>query len=209
MMRTIVRFLAATIAVLVVTAGSCNGDDPVAGEDSQVFDDTSLTQDQVTPPTTEPVATVEAAAGTSATAGGAFETVFGIPPFGNAQMQPGFGEYRTINNEFQCDESVFFEMTGADRDQVIAFYTDTLSAQGYVVGAPFPLGDSVAINLTMPDAPGVTAVVQVGPLSPTDPTLGVNQQRNELKQNPSDSTQGDPGGSSDSSVDGSSESSEN
>lgn len=173
-------------AAIVLTAGSCESDSVdtglPAGDSAELQD----LLDEVT----ESESGAEDSGGDDSTTSAVssdFQTIWPIPPFGSASPQPGFGEYTLIDDEFQRSESVVFQMTGTDRDAVVEFYQTTLTGLGYEVGAPLELGGSLALNVSMSENPLLTAVVQVGPASPTDPTIIVNQNKSEFKEQSSGS----------------------
>ncbi|MGI9600738.1 MAG: hypothetical protein ACR2QE_02555 [Acidimicrobiales bacterium] len=105
-------------------------------------------------------------------------SVFPLPPGELSELFP----YSVIDNESVRSETATFLLAGPGVDAVITYYDDLLSAMGYVIDDPVALGDSLAIDISDPANPNVTAVIQAGPVATDDATVQLNQERTEIKE---------------------------
>lgn len=120
----------------------------------------------------------EADSGSGSSSSSDVMSVFPLPPGEWEELFP----YNVTDDDFVYREQATFQMMGTDVETVIAFYQDTLPGMGYDLGEPLQLGESQAISISSPTMPNVVAVVQAGPVSPTDPTIQLNQERTENKE---------------------------
>ncbi|MCB0989540.1 MAG: hypothetical protein KDB16_01070 [Acidimicrobiales bacterium] len=128
------------------------------------------------------------ATGQSDPGGGDFETVFGLPP-GNS-VETDWAPFTVNETEFGVDQSVVFEVTGATVAEIVAHYQMTLPEMGYSVDEPIDLGGTVALNITDPANPGLTAVIQIGE---TGDFITVNQNMSIPADHASPSTEASDG----------------
>lgn len=180
----------AVVAMFVLTAGSCESD-----EDAESTSDGTVVVADASAGASED----DSSGGESSTPTGSssdFQTVWPVPPFGSATVDPGFGAYSIIDDEYRHTEDVTFELTGTDQDSVVAFYQEILVKMGYEVDPPLELGASIALNVSMAGNEKLSAVVQIGPKSPNDPTIIVHQERTDLKDQAEESEDLDDSGSS-------------
>ncbi|MEM9465071.1 MAG: hypothetical protein AAGA90_06845 [Actinomycetota bacterium] len=186
--------LVAALAALVLFTAACGGSGDDAGEDSITFDgdggadgddDDSSDGDDAgggdDDGSSDDSDGDDGTDGDSSGGAGDFMTVFGLPP-GDA-VETDYAPYEFREDEFGTSESVTFEVTGSTVDEIIAFYQQTVPAMGYVVDDPIQLGESIALNISDPNNPGTTAVIQAGE---TQGVITVHHNANRL--NPPDDT---------------------
>ena len=206
-MRGAHRWLA-LLTLLVVFAAACGGSDDPDAEDAVTFDgdggsssdddgDGDGSDDDGSSGDGEDDGDGDDDSGSSGGSGGAFMTVFGLPPFGEA-TETDWAPYEAREDEFGSYESVTFEMTGTTVEEIIAFYSDSVAAMGYMVDEPLELGTSFALNITDPDNVMTTAVIQAGE---TDGVITVNQNVSRLNPPDDDDDDDDDASASSSSSD--------
>lgn len=171
-MKRIIAFL----ALLLMTAGSCEGDDATTTITTTTITSTDAGAASSTTETAD-----DAGSNSQSSAGDDFMTIWGIAPFGDPSVNEGFGAYTKTDNELSVTEDVLFMLDGADRDQVIDYYRGRLANEGYTISDVFEAGESRFFNATMDDDPNINGVVQVGPQSPGNSILGVHHQRVRMK----------------------------
>ena len=106
------------------------------------------------------------------------KSVFPLPP-GRASA---ISAYQLDEDEDVRNERATFLVEDTSVDAVVAFYQETLPPLGYELGEPIQLGGSKAINVTHPDRPRMTAVVQAGVNEPGVPNIQVHQDLSEFKK---------------------------
>jgi len=142
------------------SSGGDSGGDDSNGDDSGVDDTTS---------TTGP-------GGSGADSGGSsgLASVWPLPP-GQATV---LFAYTETDDGVVSRQAATFELTGVDVETAISFYEDYFAGTDYVVGDRIPLGESIALNISMADNPNINAVVQAGVQA--DGKLTINQERSEF-----------------------------
>ena len=153
--------LAAVIVVLTLVVAACgsgSGDQTSEGESSD----------------SEPASASEGS-GTD-TGSSVLDSVWPLPPEGTATV---LFVYEMSENDLQISETSTFEIAGTDVDTVVRFYNEFFSEMG-VIATPFGAGTSIVLNLSYPDNPNVTAVVQVTETQDGS-VVTVNQKRSEFK----------------------------
>ena len=209
-MRVSIRLLAA-LAALALLAAACGGSDDDGGEEAITFDgdggadgsDNDGSSDDDGSSGDDDGASDDATGddGGSGESGGSsgsgdFMTVFGLPP--GDSVETDYAPYEFREDEFGTSESVTFEVTGATLEEIIAFYQETVPAMGYVVDEPLELGESLALNISDPNNPGTSAVIQAGE---TQGVITVHHNINRLNP-PEDDDDTDTSGSSSSGSEG-------
>ncbi len=179
------------IASITVVAAACS-DDPVddsadddtvvelGADDSSGGDDDSSNSDSSN-------SDVEADDDSSE-----FMTVFGLPPW--PSVETDWAPYTRDESEFGVNESVVFEVRGATIEEIVDHYQGTVPSMGFVIDQPIDLGETLAMNISDPARPLVTAVIQVGV---TGDFITVNQNISiPNPPDPDDSDEPDDSGSS-------------
>jgi hypothetical protein len=182
MLRSALLF--ATLLLLAVTGAGCGddgGDDDESvtvgaeddagdesGEDESGEDDEGATGDD----------------DAGASNAGDLQVVWDLPPGEFTVWLP----YQLIDDELQYSESASFQTTSVSMDEVLAFYRDYFPTIGLEIDE-LELGESVAMNLTKPDDPLWTGVMQTG----VDPEGAVTVSQNYTDPKESgDTTTTDP-----------------
>ena len=124
-----------------------------------------------------------------------FMTVYGIPPFGSPSIDPGFGAFTETDNEFVNTKWVSFMMTGTSKPDVVNYYSDMFTADGYDVSST-ELGTSTALTFGMADEPDLTGLVQVGYSGADEMELIVTQELTMRKVTAGTESDGSSDGSS-------------
>lgn len=130
---------------------------------------------------------------------GDLESVWPLPD-GDASV---LFAYELYEDDLVRRETATFEITGTGVATIIVFYEDLFASMGYETNQ-LELGESIALNVSDPAKPNLTAVVQAGPQP--NGRLTLNQEKSELKTTPGGDSDGDEG-SSESAADKSAESS--
>ncbi len=100
--------------------------------------------------------------------------VWPLPP---GDFEP-FLPYQLIDDEFQYSEFAAFQTSEVSMDDILDHYRQYFPTIGFEVGE-LELGESIALNLTNPDDPAWTGVVQAGVTS--DGVVTVSQNYSDPK----------------------------
>lgn len=170
----------ALLLALLVTLAACGGDGDDAttavSPDDQTAaagdgpDDAGTDGDPASPASEEPADDGAAATGSS----GDLQVVWPLPP-GNFEA---FLPYQLIDDEFQYSEFAAFQTMEVSVDDVLDHYRQYFPTIGFEVNE-LELGESIALNLTNPEDPAWTGVVQAGETS--DGWVTVSQNYSDPK----------------------------